>query len=86
VFAVLGSAVTVNKQAGTEGRWTVSRVIGGEYPERPLFQFIIAIVSGPRIALVAIWYLLLSGTQWPYALELTVVGALRVVTGGLFSM
>jgi len=36
----------------------VSATIGDRYPERSLFQLFIALTSGPRFALVFLWYLL----------------------------
>jgi len=48
------------QQKGYPDEWfpSVSATIGDRYPERSLFQLFIALTSGPRFALVFLWYLL----------------------------
>ncbi|KAI1493854.1 Frag1/DRAM/Sfk1 family protein [Biscogniauxia mediterranea] len=52
--------IVKNQYYGYPDEWfpSVSATIGDRYPERSFFQLFIAITSGPRFALVALWYLL----------------------------
>ncbi|KAJ3560934.1 hypothetical protein NPX13_g9132 [Xylaria arbuscula] len=52
--------IVKNQYYGYPDEWfpSVSATIGDRYPERSFFQIFIAITSGPRFALVALWYLL----------------------------
>ncbi|CAI4215564.1 unnamed protein product [Parascedosporium putredinis] len=52
--------IVKNEWFGYPDEWfpSVSATIGDRYPERSLFQLFIAITSGPRFALVGLWYIL----------------------------
>ena len=52
--------IVQNEHYGYPDEWfpSVSATIGDRYPERSVFQVFIAITSGPRFALVGLWYLL----------------------------
>ncbi|KAF7505987.1 hypothetical protein GJ744_012334 [Endocarpon pusillum] len=52
--------IVQNEYHGYPDEWfpSVSATIGDRYPERSIFQFFIAITSGPRFALVLLWYTL----------------------------
>ncbi|KAJ4163721.1 hypothetical protein LMH87_005430 [Akanthomyces muscarius] len=61
---------------------SVSATIGDRYPERSFFMIFIAITSGPRFALVGLWYLLTRkpGTKLPGFVA--TMGILRTLTCG----
>lgn len=50
--------IVQNEHYGYPDEWfpSVSATIGDRYPERSVFMVFIAITSGPRFALVALWY------------------------------
>ncbi|KAF8475983.1 calcofluor white hypersensitive protein [Kalaharituber pfeilii] len=52
--------IVQNEHYGYPDEWfpSVSATIGDRYPERSVFQLLIAVTSGPRFALVLLWYLL----------------------------
>lgn len=52
--------IVKNEHYGYPDEWfpSVSATIGDRHPERSLFQFLIAITSGPRFALIFMWYFL----------------------------
>jgi hypothetical protein len=52
--------IVQNEYYGYPQEWfpSVSATIGDRYPERSFFMLFIAITSGPRFALVGLWYLL----------------------------
>ncbi|KYK54841.1 calcofluor white hypersensitive protein [Drechmeria coniospora] len=52
--------IVQNEFYGYPDEWfpSVSATIGDRYPERSFFMIFIAITSGPRFALVGLWYLL----------------------------
>lgn len=52
--------IVQNEHYGYPDEWfpSVSATIGDRYPERSVFMLFIAITSGPRFALVGLWYLL----------------------------
>ncbi|KAH7028872.1 Frag1/DRAM/Sfk1 family-domain-containing protein [Microdochium trichocladiopsis] len=52
--------IVQNEFWGYPQEWfpSVSATIGDKYPERAVFQLIIALTSGPRFALVALWYVI----------------------------
>ncbi|KAI1131460.1 Frag1/DRAM/Sfk1 family protein [Nemania abortiva] len=52
--------IVKNQYYGYPDEWfpSVSATIGDRYPERSFFMVFIAMTSGPRFALVALWYLL----------------------------
>lgn len=61
--------IVQNEFYGYPDEWfpSVSATIGDRYPERSFFMVFIAITSGPRFALVGLWYLLTRkpGTKLP---------------------
>ncbi|KAI5806134.1 Frag1/DRAM/Sfk1 family-domain-containing protein [Geopyxis carbonaria] len=52
--------IVKNEHYGYPDEWfpSVSATIGDRYPERSIFQLFIAITSGPRFALVFLWYMM----------------------------
>ncbi|KAI9440116.1 Frag1/DRAM/Sfk1 family-domain-containing protein [Lactarius indigo] len=78
--------IVKNGVAGWPEEWfpSVSATIGDWYPERNIFQLLIAINSGPRFALIAFGYLLNRQAFPLSALPgfLAVVGVLRTLTCG----
>ncbi|KAH0609548.1 uncharacterized protein H6S33_013034 [Morchella sextelata] len=52
--------IVQNEHYGYPDEWfpSVSATIGDRYPERSIFQLFIAVTSGPRFALVFMWYIL----------------------------
>ncbi|KAH9057870.1 Frag1/DRAM/Sfk1 family-domain-containing protein [Lactarius vividus] len=78
--------IVKNDVAGWPEEWfpSVSATIGDWYPERNIFQLLIAINSGPRFILIALSYLLNRQAFPLSALPsfLSVVGVLRTLTCG----
>ncbi|KAI0129057.1 Frag1/DRAM/Sfk1 family protein [Xylariales sp. AK1849] len=76
--------IVKNEFYGYPDEWfpSVSATIGDRYPERAFFQLFIAITSGPRFALVGLWYLLTAkpGTALPKFVA--GVGLFRTLTCG----
>ncbi|KAF9446745.1 hypothetical protein P691DRAFT_166821 [Macrolepiota fuliginosa MF-IS2] len=78
--------IVKNGVAGYPQEWfpSVSATIGDWYPERNIFQIIIALTSGPRFALVYLQYYLqtrqASESFWPAFL--LVVGVVRTLSCG----
>ncbi|KAL2130941.1 hypothetical protein VTI74DRAFT_5746 [Chaetomium olivicolor] len=76
--------IVQNEWYGYPQEWfpSVSATIGDRYPERSIFMIFIAITSGPRFALVGLWYLLTAkpGRTLPKAIALA--GVLRTLTCG----
>ncbi|KOS17806.1 Protein CWH43 [Escovopsis weberi] len=76
--------IVQNEWYGYPDEWfpSVSATIGDRYPERSFFMIFIAITSGPRFALVGLWYLLTRkpGTRLPDFVAL--MGLLRTLTCG----
>ena len=60
----------------------MSATIGDRYPERSIFQVFIAITSGPRFALVILWYLITARTGARGPKFVATVGLLRTVLCG----
>jgi hypothetical protein len=86
---IVGSAlhyrkIVQNEWYGYPDEWfpSVSATIGDRYPERSIFMLFIAITSGPRFALVGLWYLLTAkpGHALPKAIAL--FGVIRTLTCG----
>ncbi|KAL2016410.1 hypothetical protein VTK56DRAFT_3795 [Thermocarpiscus australiensis] len=86
---VVGSAlhyhkIVQNEWYGYPEEWfpSVSATIGDRYPERSIFMIFIAITSGPRFALVGLWYLLTAkpGRALPKAIAIS--GIIRTLTCG----
>lgn len=61
---------------------SVSATIGDWFPERNLFQFLIALTSGPRIALIVLSYLVKRCSDSSFAGYACVIGLLRTVCCG----
>ncbi|KXN85854.1 Protein cwh43 [Leucoagaricus sp. SymC.cos] len=78
--------IVKNGVAGYPQEWfpSVSATIGDWYPERNLFQILIALTSGPRLALVYLQYHLQArrskGSSWPTFLFIT--GVIRTLSCG----
>ena len=76
--------IVQNEYYGYPQEWfpSVSATIGDRYPERSVFMVFIAITSGPRFALVGLWYLLTArpGTTLPKFVA--GVGLFRTITCG----
>ena len=76
--------IVQNEFYGYPDEWfpSVSATIGDRYPERSVFMLFIAITSGPRFALVGLWYLLTRkpGHTLPKAIALS--GLVRTLTCG----
>ncbi|KAL2266817.1 hypothetical protein VTJ83DRAFT_6169 [Remersonia thermophila] len=76
--------IVQNEWYGYPDEWfpSVSATIGDRYPERSIFMIFIAITSGPRFALVGLWYLLTAkpGSALPKAVALS--GLVRTLTCG----
>ncbi|KAF2459529.1 calcofluor white hypersensitive protein-like protein [Lineolata rhizophorae] len=80
--------IVQNEHYGYPQEWfpSVSATIGDRYPERSVFQVFIAITSGPRFALVAMWYMMTRRTTTHKNSSLpkfiTGVGLFRTLTCG----
>ncbi|KAJ4861990.1 frag1/DRAM/Sfk1 family domain-containing protein [Trichoderma breve] len=76
--------IVQNEFYGYPDEWfpSVSATIGDRYPERSFFMIFIAITSGPRFALVGLWYILTrrSGSKLPGFVAS--MGLLRTLTCG----
>ncbi|KAG0708082.1 Frag1/DRAM/Sfk1 family-domain-containing protein [Suillus ampliporus] len=76
--------IVKNGVAGYPDEWfpSVSATIGDWYPERNIFQILIALTSGPRILLVSLQYFLTRSpnTSWPGFLF--AVGVIRTLACG----
>ncbi|KAK4444556.1 protein CWH43 [Podospora aff. communis PSN243] len=76
--------IVQNEWYGYPEEWfpSVSATIGDRYPERSVFMLFIAITSGPRFALVGLWYLLTAkpGRVLPGAIA--ICGVIRTLTCG----
>ncbi|KAM4056574.1 frag1/DRAM/Sfk1 family protein [Hirsutella rhossiliensis] len=76
--------IVQNEFYGYPDEWfpSVSATIGDRYPERSFFMIFIAITSGPRFALVGLWYLLTRkpGSKLPGFVAS--MGFLRTLTCG----
>ncbi|ETS84704.1 hypothetical protein PFICI_02729 [Pestalotiopsis fici W106-1] len=76
--------IVKNEFYGYPDEWfpSVSATIGDRYPERAFFQFFIAITSGPRFALVGLWYLLTAKPGKTLPKFVGSMGLLRTLTCG----
>ncbi|ODV90282.1 hypothetical protein CANCADRAFT_2014 [Tortispora caseinolytica NRRL Y-17796] len=76
--------IVQNEHFGYPDEWfpSVSATIGDRYPERSFFQILIAVTSGPRFALIGLWYLLSCSPTSRWALFTTVCGILRTFCCG----
>ncbi|PKX88388.1 putative integral plasma membrane protein [Aspergillus novofumigatus IBT 16806] len=73
-----------NEHYGYPDEWfpSVSAAIGDRYPERSLFHVFIAITSGPRFALIFLWYLLTARPKSTLPRIVAGVGLFRTFTCG----
>ncbi|KAF1810652.1 calcofluor white hypersensitive protein-like protein [Eremomyces bilateralis CBS 781.70] len=76
--------IVQNEHWGYPEEWfpSVSATIGDRYPERSVFQLFIAITSGPRFALVALWYVLTKRPNSSLSNFVAGVGIFRTLTCG----
>lgn len=76
--------IVQNEHYGYPDEWfpSVSATIGDRYPERSFFQVFIAITSGPRFALVFLWYLLTARPNSALPKLVAGVGLFRTFTCG----
>ncbi|KAL4810372.1 Frag1/DRAM/Sfk1 family-domain-containing protein [Aspergillus unguis] len=76
--------IVQNEHYGYPDEWfpSVSATIGDRYPERSFFQVFIAITSGPRFALVFLWYLLTARPNATLPKFVAGVGLFRTFTCG----
>lgn len=65
---------------------SVSATTGDRYPARALFQILIALTSGPRFALVFLWYIYITKSAKTvskgFGLSLLTIGIFRTVACG----
>lgn len=76
--------IVQNEYYGYPDEWfpSVSATIGDRYPERSFFMVFIAITSGPRFALVGLWYLLTARPNAMLPKFVALMGAFRTLTCG----
>ncbi|OKO96984.1 Protein cwh43 [Penicillium subrubescens] len=76
--------IVQNEHYGYPDEWfpSVSATIGDRYPERSFFQVFIAITSGPRFALVFLWYVLTARPNSSLPKIVAGVGVFRTLTCG----
>ncbi|OJD18543.1 hypothetical protein AJ78_01459 [Emergomyces pasteurianus Ep9510] len=76
--------IVQNEHFGYPQEWfpSVSATIGDRYPERSVFQLFIAITSGPRFALVFLWYILTARPNSSLPKFVAGTGIFRTLTCG----
>ncbi|KAI4279393.1 MAG: hypothetical protein LQ337_000316 [Flavoplaca oasis] len=76
--------IVQNEYYGYPQEWfpSVSATIGDRYPERAVFQFFIAMTSGPRLALVFLWYTLTARPNTSLPKIIAGVGVFRTLSCG----
>ncbi|CAE6456415.1 unnamed protein product [Rhizoctonia solani] len=76
--------IVKNGVAGWPQEWwpSVSATIGDWYPERNLFQILIALTSGPRFALVFLWWFITRVENPKAAAAIAICGVIRTVSCG----
>ncbi|KKZ65391.1 hypothetical protein EMCG_08771 [[Emmonsia] crescens] len=76
--------IVQNEHYGYPQEWfpSVSATIGDRYPERSVFQLFIAITSGPRFALVFLWYILTARPNSSLPKFVAATGVFRTLTCG----
>ncbi|OCK84420.1 calcofluor white hypersensitive protein-like protein [Lepidopterella palustris CBS 459.81] len=76
--------IVQNEHYGYPDEWfpSVSATIGDRYPERSVFMVFIAITSGPRFALVGLWYILTRKQNSTLPNFVAAVGIFRTLTCG----
>ncbi|OLL24296.1 Protein cwh43 [Neolecta irregularis DAH-3] len=72
-------SVVKNEFYGYPVEWfpSVSAAIGDWFPERNLFQLLIAVAAGPRFALVLLWFILARRRSPVLASAIAIIGVLR---------
>ncbi|KAL8663265.1 MAG: hypothetical protein Q9202_004014 [Teloschistes flavicans] len=76
--------IVQNEYYGYPQEWfpSVSSTIGDRYPERAVFQFFIAMTSGPRFVLVFLWYVLTARPDSTLPKIVAGVGLFRTLSCG----
>ena len=76
--------IVQNEYYGYPNEWfpSVSSTIGDRYPERSVFQVFIAITSGPRFALVCLWYVMTARPNSTLPKVMLGMGLFRTLTCG----
>ncbi|KAL8735637.1 MAG: hypothetical protein Q9166_000806 [cf. Caloplaca sp. 2 TL-2023] len=76
--------IVQNEYYGYPQEWfpSVSATIGDRYPERAVFQFFIAMTSGPRFLLVFLWYILTARPNTSLPKIVAGVGVFRTLSCG----
>ncbi|KAH8819665.1 calcofluor white hypersensitive protein-like protein [Xylogone sp. PMI_703] len=76
--------IVQNEYYGYPQEWfpSVSATIGDRYPERSFFMVFIALTSGPRFALVALWYFLTARPNSSLPKFVAFMGIFRTFTCG----
>ncbi|KAI9754083.1 MAG: hypothetical protein M4579_004866 [Chaenotheca gracillima] len=76
--------IVQNAHYGYPQEWfpSVSATIGDRYPERSVFQLFIALTSGPRFALVVLWYILTARPNTTLSKFILGVGLFRTLSCG----
>lgn len=76
--------IVQNEWFGYPEEWfpSVSATIGDRFPERSFFMLFIAITSGPRFALVGLWYLLTATPNRSLPKVVAYFGVFRTFTCG----
>jgi len=76
--------IVQNEYYGYPQEWfpSVSATIGDRYPERSFFMVFIAMTSGPRFALVGLWYLLTARHNTALPKFVASVGVFRTLACG----
>ncbi|KAI0008258.1 Frag1/DRAM/Sfk1 family-domain-containing protein [Xylariaceae sp. FL0662B] len=76
--------IVSNEFYGYPDEWfpSVSATIGDRYPERSFFMVFIALTSGPRFALVALWYILTAKPGKTLPKFVAGIGIFRSLTCG----
>ncbi|KAL8681276.1 MAG: hypothetical protein Q9186_002587 [Xanthomendoza sp. 1 TL-2023] len=76
--------IVENEYYGYPQEWfpSVSATIGDRYPERAVFQFFIAMTSGPRLLLVFLWYILTARPNSSLPKIVAGVGIFRTLSCG----
>jgi hypothetical protein len=76
--------IVQNEFYGYPDEWfpSVSATIGDRYPERSVFMLFIALTSGPRFALVGLWYILTRRPNSSLPKFIAGVGIFRTLTCG----
>ncbi|KAH8693034.1 putative integral plasma membrane protein [Talaromyces proteolyticus] len=76
--------IVQNEYYGYPEEWfpSVSATIGDRYPERSVFQVFIAITSGPRFALVFLWYIMTARPNSTLPKIVAGTGVFRTLTCG----